>query len=114
MSTTLPKAMLATLAIAHLSNPLATTIAYNPLEEHVTTATIIEKFTPEYRLSGADDNGKLVEVIMLESTQAMTNEVLSMSELLGIGAILFKDSRDIVEDEAEMMRAYLANKYTAA
>jgi hypothetical protein len=112
MLTTLPKAMLATLAIAHLSNPLAIKIAYEPLREYVTTAAIIEQFMPEYCLSSTDDNGKLIEVMTMESMPAMANEVISMSDLLGIGAILFKDSRDISQDEAEMMRAYLTQKYT--
>jgi|SRR4030042_4462855 hypothetical protein len=108
---TLPEAILATLAIAHLSNPQAITIARDPVREYMTTAAISEQFTPEYRLL-SDDGGKLIDVMTEEGTPTMANEVVAISELVRIGALLFKDSRDISEYEAEMMRAYLAKKYT--
>lgn len=111
MQNTLPKAILTTLAIAQLSYR-AINFLDEPPRERVTTSIINAQFTPDVRFSEVNDDSNLVEVVPMESTPAIAHEVLAMNDLVEIGAILFKESRDVYADEVEMIRAYLANKYT--
>lgn len=62
-------------------------------------------FKPCYKIS----DGKLVEI-----SSGLTNELETVGSLIEIGNILFKDSRDITQDEAAIMHTYFKRKYKKA
>lgn len=102
---TLPHSMLATIAAIRLMNfqPVAEMLYKQPnLGQGSSVST---HFKARYKIS----DSKLIEI-----ASGLTNELETVGSLLEIGNILFKDSRDITQDEAAIMHTYFKRKYKKA
>lgn len=56
-------------------------------------------------------NHKIVGSQVIELPYGITNEVETISSLIDIGNIIFKDSRSISSDESAAMHSYFKKKY---
>ena len=63
------------------------------------------QFKPRYKVS----DGRLIEI-----SAGLTAELETIGSLIEIGNVLFKDSRDITQNEAAIMQTYFKRKYRKA
>lgn len=105
MEMTLPHGMLVTITAIQLMNfqPVAEVPYRQPNLSQ--GSSVNTHFKPRYKIS----DGKLVEI-----SSGLTNELETIGSLIEIGNVLFKDSRDITQDEAAIMQTYFKRKYTKA
>lgn len=106
--------MLATLAIVQLSNAQQISFVDNlPSVETATSAAVTTYVPPKYEyLSYINGDGALIEVKEIQSSRTMTNEVNAVAELVAIGALVFKDSRNITADEAAIVHSVYKKKFS--